>query len=77
MNAKEQVYNLELINESINEIIQYKINKGYQLYDSNNIRPSVITNIYGHLINNEVFDPTVEDEDECSSDDAVNPLDVI
>ena len=27
MNAKEQVYNLELINESINGIIQYKIKK--------------------------------------------------
>ena len=77
MNAKEQVYNLELINESINEIIQYKIKKGYQLYDSNNIRPEVTTNIYSHLINDEEFDPNVEDVEDVEDEDVINPLDIM
>lgn len=77
LNAIEQVYKLSFADgyESINEIIQYKINKGYKLNDTNNIRPDVKTSIYKHLIKDDVeYDEFVMDE-EC--DEEINPLDVL
>jgi hypothetical protein len=50
--TKDTAYSLQFIDgyETINELIQYKINKGYKLNDTNNIRPTVKTNKYGYLI---------------------------
>ena len=36
--------------ENINEFLQYKIDKGYKLIDTNNIRPKATTEKYKHLI---------------------------
>ena len=78
LNARESCYSLEFINKSINEIIQYKINKGYQLYDSNNIRPNVESFIYSHLIKDpEDFESNDDDECDDECDEVVNPLDVL
>jgi hypothetical protein len=49
---KEQVYSLKFIDgfDTINELIQYKINKGYKLFDTKKIRPTPNTDVYKHLI---------------------------
>lgn len=50
---KEQFYKLEFISsfETVNEIIQYKKDKGFILFDRDNIRPvEVKTNFYSHLV---------------------------
>lgn len=50
--TKDTAYSLQFMDgyETINELIQYKINKGYKLNDTNNIRPPVKTNKYSYLI---------------------------
>ena len=64
MGLREQAYRLDFIDNTINEIIQYKINKGYNLIDSNNIRPKVNTDVYKHLIKDDEDEDDEEDEDD-------------
>ena len=50
---KEQFYKLEFLPQfkTVNEIIQYKINKGFKLTDRDNIRPvDIKTTLFSHLI---------------------------
>ena len=58
--TKKRVYCLEFCDNynTINELIQYKINRGYKLNDTDEIRPEVETNEYEDLIK------TVEEEEE-------------
>ena len=50
--TKDTTYCLEFLKgyDTINELIQYKIDKGYKLNDTNNLRPKPTTEIYKHLI---------------------------
>ena len=50
--TKDTVYTLEFLKDydTINEIIQYKIDKGYVLHDTKNIRPAPETDTYSQLI---------------------------
>lgn len=63
---RHQVYKLEFIEgyETINEIIQYRINKGFKLVDSNNIRPVVDTDTYKDLIKIKEVQEIEEDNEE-------------
>ena len=49
-NIRKSYYKLNILN-NVNEIIVYKINRGYKLYDINNIfiKPKIL--VYDHLIN--------------------------
>ena len=59
---KEQVYNMEFLEgfNEINEIIQYKINRGFKIEDKDNIRPTPTTTTYEHLIDDEIWKETVK-----------------
>ena len=50
--TKDTVYTLEFEKnyDTINELIQYKIDKGYIMHDTNNIRPNPETIWYSKLI---------------------------
>ena len=50
--TKDTVYTLEFLKDydTINEIIQYKIDKGYILHDTKKIRPAPETDTYSQLI---------------------------
>lgn len=63
---RQQVYKLKFIDgyETINELIQYKINKGFKLVDSNNIRPVVKTETYKDLIKIKEVQEIEEDDEE-------------
>jgi len=58
-----RVYGLDFCKNynTINEPIQYKINKGYKLHDCNNIRPVVETTEFNHLIKEVVEEDVKED----------------
>lgn len=50
--TKDTAYSLEWLKgyETINELIQYKIDKGYKLNDTNNLRPKPTTEQYKYLV---------------------------
>ena len=49
---------------SITEIIQYKINKGFELFDGEKIFKATDANIYSHLITSKPKEILVKTEDE-------------
>jgi len=55
VNKKEAIYNLEILN-NINELVEYKIKKGFVLKDSLKVRPEPTSNYYKDLFDFEAFE---------------------
>ncbi len=52
---KKACYNLEILND-INELLEYKIRKGFKLHDDKNIRPKSTTETYKKYIDFEIIE---------------------